>query len=92
MKNTRNRNFLPLVLMLTVGLLTVSSAHEAIGLVQANAGTVSSASIESLAFSSNTSAIGRPGRSRPGRSSSSGELSGKHKQTALLNIFVAFDR
>jgi hypothetical protein len=55
-KNTRSRNFLLLVLMLTVGLLTVASAHAAIGFVQIKAGTVSSASTESLAFSSNTNA------------------------------------
>jgi hypothetical protein len=56
LRNTHTRSFLLLVLMLTVGLLIVSSAHAAIGFVQVNAGTVSSASTESLAFSSNTSA------------------------------------
>jgi predicted carbohydrate-binding protein with CBM5 and CBM33 domain len=50
------RSFLLLVLMLTVVLLTVTSAHAAIGFVQVRAGTVSSASTESLAFSSNTTA------------------------------------
>jgi len=50
------RSFLLTVLMLTVVLLTVTSAHAAIGFVQVRAGTVSSASTESLAFSSNTTA------------------------------------